>query len=110
MYLFHDRRTFPVLPTIYGRPASLDALIQPTVEDSEGETAIIACGVTSFVAEVRNYTASLSDEKAVHKHRSTRNIFVHRKVWVVRRRDLKWELSSQLRHVKALGHKNKTKR
>jgi hypothetical protein len=58
-YSFGDRTAFPVLPTICGRPASLDALIRPTVEDSEGETATIACGVTSFMAEVRNYTAGL---------------------------------------------------
>jgi NAD(P)H-flavin reductase len=73
---FHDRTAFPVLPTIYGRPASLDALIRPTVEDSEGETAIIACGVTSFMAEVRNYTAGLSDERAVHKGTGAQGIFL----------------------------------
>ena len=76
LYSSHDRTTFSVLPTIYGRPTSLDALIRPTIEDSEGETAIIACGVTSFMAEVRNYTAALSDERAVHKGTGARGIYL----------------------------------
>jgi hypothetical protein len=76
LYSSQDRTTFSVLPTIYGRPASLDALIRPTIEDSEGETAIIACGVTSFMAEVRNYTAALSDERAVHKGTGARGIYL----------------------------------
>jgi NAD(P)H-flavin reductase len=74
--LFQDKSSMSILPTVYGRPASLDALIRPTVEDSEGETAIIACGGAAFMAEVRNYTAVLSDERAVHKGTGAQGIFL----------------------------------
>jgi ferredoxin-NADP reductase len=59
-----------------GRPASLDDLIRPTVEESDGETAIVGCGVGSFLAELRNYTAALSDERAVHKGTGAQGIFL----------------------------------
>jgi hypothetical protein len=71
-----DNSTVATLPITYGRPRSLDALIRPTVEDSEGETAIIACGGATFMAEVRNYTAALSDERAVHKGTGAQGIFL----------------------------------
>jgi hypothetical protein len=71
-----DKSTVAILPTTYGRPRSLDALIRPTIEDSEGETAIIACGGAAFMAEVRNYTAALSDERAVHKGTGAQGIFL----------------------------------
>ena len=50
-----------------GRPISLDPLIRPTVEDAGGETVILACGGPQFMSQVRNYTAALSDDRAVHK-------------------------------------------
>ena len=59
-----------------GRPDSLDDLIRPTIEQSEGETAIIACGSASFMAELRNYTAALSDERAVHKGTGAQGIYL----------------------------------
>ena len=59
-----------------GRPVSLDDLIRPTIEESEGETAIIACGSASFMAELRNYTAALSDERAVHKGTGAQGIYL----------------------------------
>jgi NAD(P)H-flavin reductase len=63
--------------TVYsGRPSSLDDLIRPTVEESDGETAIVACGVGGFLAQLRNYTASLSDERAVHKGTGAQGIFL----------------------------------
>ena len=71
-----DNSTVATLPITYGRPRSLDALIRPTIEDSEGETAIIACGGATFMAEVRNYTAALSDERAVHKGTGAQGIFL----------------------------------
>jgi hypothetical protein len=63
-------------PRYSGRPASLDELIRPTVEESDGETAIVACGVGSFLAQLRNYTAALSDERAVHKGTGAQGIFL----------------------------------
>jgi hypothetical protein len=59
-----------------GRPNSLDDLVRPTVEESDGETAIIACGSGSFLAQLRNYTAALSDERAVHKGTGAQGIFL----------------------------------
>jgi hypothetical protein len=59
-----------------GRPTSLDDLIRPTVEESDGETAIVGCGGASFLARLRNYTAALSDERAVHKGTGAQGIFL----------------------------------
>jgi hypothetical protein len=59
-----------------GRPYSLDDLVRPTVEESDGETAIIGCGSGSFLAQLRNYTAALSDERAVHKGTGAQGIFL----------------------------------
>jgi ferredoxin-NADP reductase len=64
------------LPSSFGRPESIDSLIRPTIEDSDGETAIIACGNASLMAELRNYTAALSDERAVHKGTGAQGIFL----------------------------------
>lgn len=63
-------------PVTHGRPVSLDPLIRPTVEESDGETAIIACGNPTFMAEIRNYAAALSDERAVHKGTGAQGIFL----------------------------------
>jgi ferredoxin-NADP reductase len=59
-----------------GRPVSPDDLIRSTVEESDGETAIIACGSASFMAALRNYTAVLSDERAVHKGTGAQGIYL----------------------------------
>ena len=59
-----------------GRPTSLDDLIRPIVEESDGETAIVACGSASLLFELRNYTAALSDERAVHKGTGAQGIFL----------------------------------
>jgi predicted ferric reductase len=70
------KSTLSILPTTYGRPASFDTLILPTIEESDGETSIIACGSAAFLAELRNYTAALSDERAVHKGTGAQGIFL----------------------------------
>jgi ferredoxin-NADP reductase len=67
---------FQEIPVMIGRPASLDALIRPTVEASDGETAIVACGGATLIKELRNYTASLSDERAVHKGTGAQGIYL----------------------------------
>jgi ferredoxin-NADP reductase len=69
-------QVFSGIRTTAGRPESLDDLIRPTVEDSDGETAIIACGSASFMAKLRNYTAGLSDERAVHKGTGAQSIYL----------------------------------
>lgn len=57
----------PHIKLITHRPTSLDSLIRPTVESALGETLIVACGGKSLLAQIRMYTARLSDERAVHK-------------------------------------------
>jgi ferredoxin-NADP reductase len=79
--LYHSRSSYSSqapfsMRTTAGRPASLDDLIHPTVEESDGETAVIACGNASFMAELRNYTAALSDERAVHKGTGAQGIYL----------------------------------
>jgi hypothetical protein len=64
------------IPITAGRPVSFDDLIRPTVEESAGETAIVACGSASFMAKLRNYTAALSDERAVHKGTGAQGIYL----------------------------------
>jgi hypothetical protein len=66
----------PFFVVYSGRPNSLDDLVRPTVEESDGETAIVACGSRSFMAQLRNYTAALSDERAVHKGTGAQSIFL----------------------------------
>jgi ferredoxin-NADP reductase len=49
-----------------GRPV-LDSVLLPVIENALGETGILACGNARFMADLRNYTARISDERAVHK-------------------------------------------
>ena len=55
---------------------SLESIIRPAIEAARGETAIICCGRKSLMAEARNYVASLSDERAVHKGSGAQGIFL----------------------------------
>ncbi|RMD42636.1 hypothetical protein DV735_g2486, partial [Chaetothyriales sp. CBS 134920] len=66
-----------VLPVCHGRPSSWEALIYPTVIESRGETAILACGNSDLLVDIRNYVAKLSDERAVHKGTGAQGIFLH---------------------------------
>ena len=83
LFLPHSEPT-PITPastnpsiTLYAaRPSSLDPLIRPLVEDTRGETCILACGKPQFMAEIRNYVAALSDERAVHKGTGAQGIYV----------------------------------
>ncbi|KAL2020031.1 hypothetical protein VTK56DRAFT_8934 [Thermocarpiscus australiensis] len=45
----------------------VEAFIRGPVEATGGETSVVVCGGPSLVASVRNFVASLSDERAVHK-------------------------------------------
>ncbi|EXJ90084.1 hypothetical protein A1O3_03153 [Capronia epimyces CBS 606.96] len=65
-------------PTIIlgtGRP-DLDTLIRPVVEEAFGETGIFACGGAQFTDSMRNYVASLSDERAVHKGTAAQGLYL----------------------------------
>ena len=54
------------LEYIQGRPV-LDDILRPIIEQAYGETGIIACGNAQFLAQLRNYTAWTSNDRAVHK-------------------------------------------
>ncbi|ATZ52768.1 hypothetical protein BCIN_08g04060 [Botrytis cinerea B05.10] len=59
-----------------GRP-DISQFIRGPIEVTGGETAITVCGGKSLVAKVRNSTAKLSDERAVHKGTGANGIFLH---------------------------------
>lgn len=59
-----------------GRP-DISQFIRGPIEATGGETAITVCGGKSLVAKVRNSTARLSDERAVHKGTGANGIFLH---------------------------------
>ncbi|KAB8296106.1 hypothetical protein EYC80_008903 [Monilinia laxa] len=61
---------------INGRP-DISQFIRGPIESTGGETAITVCGGKSLVAKVRNSTARLSDERAVHKGTGANGIFLH---------------------------------
>lgn len=67
----------PVAIFCQGRPQSWDELIHPTIVEAEGETAVIACGGRALMADIRNYVAWISDERAVHKGTGAQGIFLH---------------------------------
>lgn len=62
-----ESRINPQITILNHRPRSLDTLIRSPVESALGETLIVACGGKSLLAQIRTYTARLSDERAVHK-------------------------------------------
>lgn len=55
----------------------ISQFIRAPIEATGGETAITVCGGKSLVAKVRNSTAKLSDERAVHKGTGANGIFLH---------------------------------
>ena len=58
-----------------GRPV-IEKVILPVVEQAGGETGVLACGNPGFLADVRNYCASLSNDRAVHKGSGAQGIYV----------------------------------
>lgn len=68
-------RTSSLTEISTSRP-ELDSIILPAIEAARGETAIICCGRDTLMAEVRNYVAHLSDERAVHKGSGALGIFL----------------------------------
>ncbi|KIN08735.1 hypothetical protein OIDMADRAFT_188407 [Oidiodendron maius Zn] len=61
---------------LHGRPI-LDTILRPVIEGAWGETGIFACGNASFMADVRNYTARESDERAVHKGTGAQALYLY---------------------------------
>lgn len=60
----------------YERP-DIASFIRCPVEMTGGETCIAVCGGKSLVASVRNFVASLSDERAVHKGTGAQGLYLH---------------------------------
>ena len=58
-----------------GRPC-LERIVRQPIEEAYGETAVIACGAANFVADLRNFVARLSDERAVHKGTGAQGIYL----------------------------------
>ena len=74
-------RPGPFLPSMnivysYGRP-DIGSFIRRPVELTGGETSIAVCGGKSLVASTRNFVASLSDERAVHKGTGAQGLHLH---------------------------------
>lgn len=69
----HLQNRFYVL---HGRPI-LDSVLCPIIEGALGQTGIFACGNTSFMADVRNYTARTSDDRAVHKGTGAQALYLY---------------------------------
>ncbi|KAK3369794.1 hypothetical protein B0T24DRAFT_533505 [Lasiosphaeria ovina] len=57
--------------------ADVEAFIRGPVEAAGGETSVVVCGGPSLVSRVRNFVASLSDERAVHKGTGAQGIQLH---------------------------------
>lgn len=68
-----SQNTFYVLN---GRPI-LDSVLRPVIEGALGETGILACGNAAFMADVRNYVAAESDERAVHKGTGAQALYLY---------------------------------
>lgn len=61
---------------LHGRPM-LDSVLRPVIEGAWGEMGIFACGNPSFMADVRNYTARTSDDRAVHKGTGAQALYLY---------------------------------
>ena len=75
---YHDSRTAKSSSVQYtlGRP-SLASIVREPVEASAGETSVVVCGGKSLTSTVRNFVATLSDERAVHKGTGAQGIHLH---------------------------------
>ena len=61
---------------MFERP-NIENCIREPVEATGGETSVAVCGGKPLVARVRNFVASLSDERAVHKGTGAQGIHLH---------------------------------
>ena len=59
-----------------GRP-NLIRLLNKSIVDAEGETAIGACGPLGLVTAVRTAVVKISDDRAVHKGTGAQGIYLH---------------------------------
>lgn len=59
-----------------GRPQPM-SLIRKMLEQALGESAVVVCGPSSLVADVRASVVALSDERGVHKGTGAQGIYLH---------------------------------
>jgi NAD(P)H-flavin reductase len=62
------------VPIKTGRPPLRD-LIRTDIEHAKGESAIVCCGPREMARDVRQFAASLSDERATHKGSGAQGIW-----------------------------------
>ena len=68
--------THPAIAILSGRPQP-KSLIRKTLEQALGESAVVVCGPSGLVRNVRQSVVSLSDERAVHKGTGAQGIYLH---------------------------------
>ncbi|KAI9787891.1 MAG: hypothetical protein M1816_007377 [Peltula sp. TS41687] len=61
-----SRSLHPKITLFTGRPHP-ESIIRRTLEQAQGESAVVVCGPTGLAENVRTTVARLSDERAVHK-------------------------------------------
>lgn len=66
----------PSIAIYSGRPKTKD-IIQRSLEQALGESAVVVCGPQGLVADVKHDVCSLSDERAVHKGTGAQGIYLH---------------------------------
>ena len=66
----------PSIMVYSGRPNPKD-IIQRTLEQALGESAVVVCGPQGLVSDVKQHVCSLSDERAVHKGTGAQGIYLH---------------------------------
>jgi hypothetical protein len=70
-HLLHPRITL-----LSGRPHCYN-IIQKSLEQALGETAVVVCGPLGMVDDTRISVCRLSDERAVHKGTGAQGVYVH---------------------------------
>ncbi|KAI8934762.1 hypothetical protein NX059_008450 [Plenodomus lindquistii] len=66
----------PLIKIFSGRPNTRD-IIRRSLEQAMGESAVVVCGPSSLVADVKQDVCALSDERAVHKGTGAQGIYLH---------------------------------
>jgi hypothetical protein len=65
----------PAITVLSGRPCP-KIIIQRTIEQARGESAVVVCGPPGLVDDVRQSVVSLSDERAAHKGTGAQGIYL----------------------------------
>lgn len=65
----------PAITVLLGRPCP-KMIIQRTLEQARGESAVVVCGPSGLVDDVRQSVVSLSDERAAHKGTGAQGIYL----------------------------------